>query len=79
MRKIGEIIVEKGFCSEEDIQRALSVQEKYGSKIGTILINMGTITEDQLLDALSDQFSIPFLKDPGELSFVDIGISFNFL
>jgi type II secretory ATPase GspE/PulE/Tfp pilus assembly ATPase PilB-like protein len=78
-KKIGEILVEKGFCSEEDIRKALSVQEKYESKIGTILINMGTITEEQLLEALSVQFSIPFIKNPQDLDFVDIGVPLNVL
>lgn len=78
-KKLGEILVEKNYCSKEDIERALSVQEKYRSKIGTILLNMGAITEEQLLDALSEQFSVPFIKDPKDLDFIDIGLPLRIL
>jgi len=64
-KKIGEILVSEGFCKEEDIQKALSLQKDYGGRIGTILINTGVIVERQLLKALSIQLSIPLLSDLG--------------
>ena len=62
-KKIGEILVSEGFCKEEDIDKALSLQKEYGGRIGTILINTGVIVENHLLKALSLQLGLPLLKD----------------
>ena len=78
-KKLGEILLEKGYITEEDLNAALSIQENYGAKIGTILLNMGVITEEQLIEALSIQFDLPFLKKLDNLDFQDIGISPNLL
>lgn len=75
---LGEICVEKSFCKKEDIERALQVQKSYGGKIGNILLNMGLITEGQLLEALSAQFGFNYLKEINELQAIDIGIDPNF-
>ena len=60
---IGEILQEKGYCKTEDIEKALEIQANYGKniRIGRVLINMGVINEEQLLDALATQFDIEFL------------------
>ena len=77
-QKIGEILINKGFCKQEDIDKALQVQESYGGKIGNILLNMGVITEDQLLEALSIQFEMPLVKKLDSYNVVDIGIPYGF-
>jgi len=73
---IGDILVENQFCQKADIEKALEIQKSYGEniKIGNILINMGAITEEQLLMALSSQFKISYLAKIDNLSTVDIGI-----
>ncbi len=68
---LGEILVTKGYCTEDDISKALSIQESYGGKIGNILINMGAITEEQLIRALSEQFEIPFVDSVEEFDIVN--------
>ncbi len=74
---IGEILIEKGFCSENDISKALEVQKTYGQdiKIGMVLINMGAITEEQLLKALACQFNIEYIESIDDISVIDIGIN----
>ncbi len=76
-RYIGEILIQKGFCSEEDVKKALEVQAGYGQsiRIGRVLINMGAITEEQLLEALSEQFGLPYVKDVGDYEVVDVGVN----
>ena len=81
-KKIGEILVAEGFCKEDDVQKALSLQKEYGGKIGTILVNTGVIVERQLLKALSLQLEVPLLSELGienfERVFLD-SISSSFL
>jgi len=67
---IGEILVENNFCSESDIEKALSVQKHFRARLGQILLNLGVINEEALLKALSIQFDIEIFepsKFKGEL------------
>ena len=64
-KQIGDILVEKKLVTPEELQRALAEQEKTGEFLGSILIRMGCLSEEQLLQSLSEQLNIPFvnLKD----------------
>ncbi len=61
--KLGQILRRKGFCAERDIEQALEVQRGYGGKLGGILLNLGALTEDQLLQALAEQLGLEYLTD----------------
>ncbi len=78
---IGDILIENQFCRRADIEKALEIQKSYGEniKIGSILMNMGAITEEQFLTALASQFKISYLSKIDNLSIVDIGIDSNVL
>ncbi len=78
-KKLGEILVEKGYCSQEDIDKALQIQNSYGGKIGNILLNMGAITEEQLLTALATQFEIPYKPKIEDVEVINTPISKGFL
>ncbi len=58
-----ELFLAKGFCTKEDIAKALAVQKEYKGRIGTILLNLGIITEEQLLEVYSLYFEIPYLDE----------------
>jgi type IV pilus assembly protein PilB len=54
-KPIGAILVERGACSAEDVERALAEQARGGGHIGEILQAMGRIDRQQLLTALGVQ------------------------
>jgi len=60
---LGEILTKKYGLERADLHRALQFQEKFGGMIGSILINMGIISEDILVSALSDQLDLRIFKD----------------
>ncbi len=60
--RLGEILLRKKSCSQGDIDQALDVQKRVGGRIGSILPNLGAITEDNLLTSLSIQFQMPLLR-----------------
>jgi len=60
---IGEILIQKYAVSATDIDRALKFQAQYGGRIGAVLLNMGLITEDTLVSALSEQLGLPTFHD----------------
>ena len=62
-RRLGQILLENRKISQEDLEKALEVQKKFGGRIGTILINIGAITERDLLHSLAVQYDLPVLLD----------------
>ena len=60
---LGELMVEQGVLKREDLEAALEVQKKNpGKRIGQVLVEMGFITERELLKALSEKEGIPFIE-----------------
>ena len=60
--KLGELLLEKGFINEDQLQQALAEQKlQVGVPLGEILVDMGGITEDTLVEFLSKQFNYPCL------------------
>ncbi len=60
-KRLGDLLVEEGIVSEEQIQQALTAQRSTGQKLGDALIDLGFITEKQMLNFLSQQLSLPLI------------------
>ena len=56
-RKFGEIAVDEGFVSSEQMKEALEFQKKNGGKIGDVLIQLNLISTHQQDDILKIQMS----------------------
>ncbi len=59
--RLGDLLVEKGLITEEQLQFALGEQKKLGRKLGNTLIELGMIDEDSLLNLLANQLNIPLI------------------
>ncbi|MGQ9496360.1 MAG: hypothetical protein ACUVRY_08950 [Thermoanaerobaculaceae bacterium] len=59
MRKLGEILVEKGVLSLEGLQSALEACRRHGGSLGSWLMRLGLVGEAKLLEALSEQTGRP--------------------
>ena len=57
--RLGEILVERGHISLEEVDRALELQRERGDKIGKILVDLGYIAAREVLSALSEQLATP--------------------
>ncbi|MBD6958581.1 GspE/PulE family protein [Vibrio parahaemolyticus] len=60
-KRLGDLLVEEGIVSEDQIQQALSAQRSTGQKLGDVLIDLGFITEKQMLEFLSQQLGLPLI------------------
>lgn len=58
-KKLGELLLEVGLITEEQLKHAIEVQNKTGEKLGKVLIKLGYVTESQILEALEFQLGIP--------------------
>ncbi|MBE0365073.1 general secretion pathway protein E [Pseudoalteromonas ulvae UL12] len=71
--KIQSLLQEQFKVPPNDIERALSYQKKYGGRIEQILVNMGSLPDDQVAPLLSQYLDVPIYKqnvdfEPIELS-----------
>ena len=57
-KRLGDMLIELNYITENDLQEALKIQKETGNKIGEVLIERGFITEDDLLQALEIQLGI---------------------
>ena len=58
-----DVIREKRPITDSQTQQALDIQKKKGGRIGEILTRLKHINNDDLLNALSLKFGIPYLKE----------------
>jgi type IV pilus assembly protein PilB len=59
--KLGKLLVTARLITEEQLQKALLTQKKEGGRLGTVLVKLGYMEEEKLLNFLSQQYSIPFV------------------
>ena len=57
-KKIGEILVDMHFATEEQVMNALFWSKQHNQRIGATLVKQGIITIDQLKLALKEQFGL---------------------
>ena len=66
IRRIGQILVDLGFISDEQLELLLEEQSQHpGQLLGKIAEDMGLITDDQLIQALAEQFGIQTIDIEG--------------
>ena len=60
--RIGEFLLKEKKISEEQLQHALDVQKKEPGKLGSVLIRLGYVTEEDITQVLSKQFGYPSIN-----------------
>jgi type IV pilus assembly protein PilB len=68
-KRLGDLLVDLGIISREQLQQALEVQRQTGGKLGRILIQLGFVTEEVLLYFLGKQAGVSYvsLADYGKI------------
>jgi len=66
-RKLGQVLVAEGFCSQADLDHALKSQPE-GTLLGRHMVALGLVSEADLYEALGLQQSLPFVTiDPAQV------------
>ena len=60
-KRLGDILVESGHLTNEDIERALAIQKETGKRLGEVLIDENFISETELIESLRMQLGIDFI------------------
>ena len=59
--RLGDLLVQEGVISDDQLNHALAEQKLLGFKLGRTLIELNFLSEDQLLRFLSQQLKIPYI------------------
>lgn len=71
MGLLGEMLVERGAISVDQLHTGLAACRKGGERLGTYLVDYGFIDERSLLEALAEQHGVPFISEPTLVEFLD--------
>lgn len=58
-KRLGEIFIEHHLVTEDQVRLALKRQQQQGGKIGSILLELGFLKTEELLDFLAKHFGVP--------------------
>ena len=61
-KKLGEILMDKGLITSVQLKAALDEQRKTNEFLGKILLKNNQLKEKDLLEAISEQFNIPYVS-----------------
>jgi len=58
-KRLGDLLLEVGLISQEQLDEALKVQKSTGKKLGEVLISEGIVTQENIIEVLEFQLGIP--------------------
>ena len=67
MKSLAEMLVERGAVTAADLDKARHIQNTAGGKLGALLVGIGALSEDVLLQTLSEQLGVVYLRHADEL------------
>jgi len=62
MKHLGEILLDEGYVTQEDLGVALTAQAERGQTLGRVLVELGMLSEAQLVSALAQQVGMDFIE-----------------
>ncbi len=65
MKKLGDILIESGILTQEQLEKALEQHQITGHKLGDTIVEMGFVSDVELMKALEYQCRIPYIDMSG--------------
>ncbi len=62
MSQIGELLIKENIITGEQLEAALNQQRERGGRLGSILINLGYVEDDDITSVLSRQYGVPSIN-----------------
>lgn len=59
--RLGDCLMQKGMITEEQLQQALATQKENGTKLGETIVDLGFISENEMIDILTEQLGIEYV------------------
>ena len=61
-KRLGEMLLDKACISESDLKKAIAFQMQFGGRLGAILIRLGAVSEQDVLENLSVQLGYDIVQ-----------------
>lgn len=58
-KRLGEILIDKDLLLPELLEAALERQKQTGRRLGQVLVDMGFVSHDEVMSAISEQMGVP--------------------
>jgi type IV pilus assembly protein PilB len=81
VKQLGDILLEGGLVTPDQLQQAIDEQQRVGKALGRVLVELGLVTESQLVASVAQQIGLPFVDltdypiDPSAVSLVSDAVS----
>lgn len=59
--RLGDCLEQKGMITEEQLQQALTKQKEEGTKLGETIVELGYVSENDMIDVLVEQLGIDYV------------------
>jgi type IV pilus assembly protein PilB len=79
--QIGELLVKENYITAEQLETALQSQRQHGGRLGSILINLGFVEDDDITSLLSRKYGVPSINlaffeiDPAVIKLIPIEVA----
>jgi type IV pilus assembly protein PilB len=60
--KLGELLIKAKLINQAQLEKALAEQKQGGGRIGEHLVRLGYVSEEDILDCLSQQYGVPSIN-----------------
>ncbi|HJY85952.1 MAG TPA: type IV-A pilus assembly ATPase PilB [Candidatus Acidoferrales bacterium] len=60
--RLGEILIKESLITSEQLNQALDYQKQHGGRLGTCLIKLGFVSDDEITGVLSRQYGVPSIN-----------------
>ncbi len=61
-KKLGELLIENQIVTKEQMNRGLELSRQQGERLGKVLVKLGYISEEALIEILASQLDMPQVK-----------------
>ena len=59
--RLGDVLVQQGVISQEQLNNALGIQKQTGRRLGRVLVETGATTAERIAEALAQQLNLPYI------------------
>lgn len=61
-KKLGEILLEEGKLTQNQLEEAIKIQKETKEKLGEIFIKLRYVTEEDIVFCIASQYGLPYLE-----------------
>ena len=60
--RLGEMLVKENLLNPEQLKQALDYQKQHGGRLGSCLMKLGFVSDDEITAVLSRQYGVPSIN-----------------